>query len=98
MATKTMRRFFMLAAVALLVPAAAPAGEMTIRLEIEGMHCALCGSAVSKALSEVEGVKNVSVSADDKQAVVVADESVTAESLTAAIAGAGFSATVEQRD
>ncbi|MGD9724320.1 MAG: heavy-metal-associated domain-containing protein [Pirellulales bacterium] len=48
-------------------------------------------SAVTKAL---KGVKNVSVSAHDKQAVVVADESVSAEALTAAVAKAGFTATI----
>jgi mercuric ion binding protein len=89
-----MKRIITLLAVALLAPLAAAAGEITTRLHIEGMHCALCAPAVSKALKEVEGVKNVSVSADDKQAMVVTDESVTAEALTAAVVKAGFSATV----
>jgi copper chaperone CopZ len=89
-----MKRICMLALVVLVVPMAAAAGDTTTRLTIEGMHCALCAPAVSKALKEVEGVENVNVSVDDKQAVVVADESVTAEALTAAVAKAGFTATV----
>ena len=89
-----MKRIGTLALVALLVPMAAAAGETTTRLAIQGMHCALCAPAVTKALQGVEGVKDVRVSADDKQAVVVIDESVTAEALTAAVAKAGFTATV----
>lgn len=89
-----MNRIFTLAIVAVLVPMVAAAGERTTRLEIEGMHCSLCAPAVTKALKDVEGVKSATVSLADEEAVVVADESVTAEALTAAVAKAGFSATL----
>ena len=89
-----MKRIFTLVLVALFAPIAAAAGEITTRLNIEGMHCALCAPAVTRALKGVEGIKNVTVSAADKQVVVVANESVTADALTAAVARVGFSATV----
>jgi mercuric ion binding protein len=93
-----MKCIFTLAIVALVAPITAIGGEMTTRLDIEGTHCALCAPAVTKALKEVDGVKNVTVSAAEKQAVVVADESVPTEALTAAVAKAGFSATVAKRN
>lgn len=80
--------------IGLLVPIAAAAGEITTRLDIEGMHCALCVPAVTKALKGVEGVKNVTMSAADNQVVVVSNESVKVEALIAAVTSAGFSAAV----
>lgn len=83
-----------LVALTLLVPMATFAGEATTTLVIDGMHCALCGPAVRKALQQVDGVKTVDVSVSDKRAVVVADQSVQSRTLIAAVAKAGFSATV----
>ena len=77
-----------------LFPIVALAGEVTTHLRIEGMHCALCAPAVSKALKQVDGVKTVDVSVTEKRAVVVTDDTVATAALTAAVANAGFSATV----
>jgi periplasmic mercuric ion binding protein len=85
-----------LVTVALLVPMAARAGEATTTLVIDGMHCAVCAPAVTKALKQVDGVRAVDVSVSEKRAVVVADESVQSEMLIAAVAKAGFSATVAE--
>lgn len=57
----------------------------TYVLSIEGMMCSHCTGRVSKALSGVDGVKNVEVSLEEKNAVVTADESVTADALKAAV-------------
>jgi copper chaperone CopZ len=89
-----MKPLLALVTIALLFPVCAAAGEVTTRLIIDGMHCALCAPAVTKALKQVAGVTAVTVSATDRQAVVVADDSIKAEALIAAVAKAGFSATV----
>lgn len=57
----------------------------TYVLSIEGMMCSHCTDRVGKALSGVDGVKNVEVSLEEKNAVVTADESVTADALKAAV-------------
>ena len=57
----------------------------TYVLSIEGMMCSHCTGRVGKALSGVDGVKNVEVSLEKKNAVVTADESVTADALKAAV-------------
>lgn len=77
-----------------LWPLAVSAAEATTTLVIHGMHCALCAPAITKALKRVDGVKTVEVSVADERAVVVADESVTAEALIAAVGTVGFAATV----
>jgi copper chaperone CopZ len=81
----------------LFLPQGATAGNVTTTLTIEGMHCALCAPAVTKALERVDGVKSVEVSVEDKRAVVVADEAIEPEALVAAVAKAGFEATAGER-
>ncbi len=80
--------------VLLLVGSAALAAEMRTTLSLSGLTCAACSAAVTKALKEVNGVREVTVSPDQRQAVVVADEPVAPDALIAAVARAGFSATV----
>ena len=59
---------------------------------IEGMHCNHCVEAVKKALSEIDGVKNVDV--DLKKNIAVVDaENVKDEVLADAIDSIGFTAT-----
>jgi len=50
-------------------------------VKIEGMHCPHCSGSVQKGLSKIAGVTSVSVSLEDKQAVVECDESVTDEKI-----------------
>lgn len=80
----------------LLSPLTALARDAATTLAIDGMHCALCAPAVTKSLRQVDGVKTVDVSVDEKQAVVVADDTVKSESLIAAVASVGFAATVAE--
>ena len=56
---------------------------------IEGMHCGHCSESVKKALSKIEGVKEVSVDLYKKVAVVDAD-GVNNKILTDAIDNIGF--------
>ncbi len=59
-------------------------------LIIEGMMCQHCVAHVTKALQGVTGVKEVSVSLEDKRAVVVAEETIEEEVLIAAVVDAGY--------
>ena len=65
-------------------------GETTMKktIKIEGMMCQHCVKAATKALEGVAGVTAVTVSLEDKQAVV--EGTVTDEALTAAIVDAGY--------
>ena len=51
-------------------------GVQTIELEVGGMHCSACSSAVEKALTAVPGVQSASVSLVMRRATVVADTAV----------------------
>lgn len=57
-------------------------------IKIEGMMCMHCVKAVEKALRSVEGVTEVTVSLEDKQAIV--EGNVTAEVLKAAVEAADY--------
>lgn len=64
---------------------------MTTAISIEGMMCAHCQAHVEKALKEVAGVTEVTVSLENKNAVVTGDASV--ESLKQAVVDAGYEVT-----
>ncbi len=66
---------------------------MKTTLSIEGMMCGHCQATVEKALKGVQGVSEVVVSLEDKNAVVTADESVSADTLKNAIVDAGYEVT-----
>lgn len=68
-------------------------GDQTMKktVKIEGMMCMHCVKAVEKALSAVEGVTAVSVSLEDKQAVV--EGSAAEDALKAAVVDAGYEVT-----
>ena len=66
---------------------------MTKTLQIQGMNCSHCSFAVEKALKAVPGVTAVTVDLSGKSATLEADTSVTDETLTAAVTGAGFQIT-----
>ena len=58
-------------------------------LKINGMMCNHCVAHVTKALQAVEGVSDVNVSLDEKQATVTADPAL-AETLKKSVADAGY--------
>ena len=64
----------------------------TITLSVEGMMCAHCVAHVTKALQQVQGVTDVSVSLEKKQAVVTAENSVSTQTLVDAVTAAGYKA------
>jgi len=63
---------------------------MTIEIRIEGMTCAHCVGAVTRALRNVPGVDNAEVSLERRQAVVSGEADPAA--LIAAIAEEGYTA------
>ena len=64
---------------------------MTTTISIEGMMCAHCQAHVEKALKEDAGVTEVTVSLENKNAVVTGDASV--EALKQAVVDAGYEVT-----
>lgn len=62
--------------------------SMTTTISIEGMMCGHCQARVEKALKEVPGVTEVTVSLENKNAVVTGDASV--EALKQAVVDAGY--------
>ncbi len=66
---------------------------MTKVLTIEGMMCGHCQARVEKALSEVKGVKSVTVDLDAKTATVEAGLLTGNQALTKAVTDAGYEVT-----
>lgn len=67
------------------------AASRSATLEVPGMTCAACPVTVKKALSRVDGVSDVQVSFERKQAVVTFDDAKTSVgALTQATTNAGY--------
>ncbi len=60
-------------------------------LQVQGMHCASCVSAVEKSLENTEGVEDASVNLAAESAAVSFDNRVTDEDLKMAVEQAGYS-------
>ncbi|GAC1677773.1 MAG: mercury resistance system periplasmic binding protein MerP [Steroidobacteraceae bacterium] len=67
------------------------AATRTTTLVVPGMTCVTCPITVKKVLSRVDGVSDVSVSFEKKQAVVTFDDSkTTVKALSQATADVGY--------
>ena len=67
------------------------AAERTVTLTVQNMVCAACPHTVKSSLQSVPGVKAVSVSYEDKTAVVTFDDAkANVEALRAATTNAGY--------
>ncbi len=62
----------------------------SFQLDVLGMHCAGCVSAVESALRRVPGVASVSVNLASERAVVSSTGTIAAETLIAALRSAGY--------
>lgn len=72
------------------------AAPQTVTLDLPTMNCALCPITVKKALSKVEGVTEVNVSFENKQAVVTFEDAKTStDELVKATTNAGYYSTVK---
>ncbi len=86
----------LIAAVIVFLFGASPAFAADVQrtLALSGLTCTACSAAVTKALKQVEGVRDVTVSEDRTRAVVVADEAVSEDKLVAAVTRLGYEARV----
>ena len=66
--------------------------EMEYKLHVEGMMCKHCVMHVKEALLKVNGVNEVEVSLENKEAEVKCDDSCNKEDLIKAIKDAGYDA------
>ncbi|NMM04702.1 mercury resistance system periplasmic binding protein MerP [Polaromonas sp.] len=74
---------------------AASAAPKTVTLVIPSMDCSVCPITVKKALSQVPGVSQVSVSFDKRQAIVTFDDATTnLDALTESTKNAGYPSTL----
>lgn len=68
----------------------------SIVLDVQNMTCAMCKYTIKKALSSVEGTKNIIVNFEDKTANVTFNPQKTnTDALIKAITNAGYPATVQ---
>ncbi len=82
-----------------LVAVTAPvwAAPHTVTLAVPGMTCAACPITVKKALSRVEGVSQVDVTFEKREAVVTFDDAKTnVQKLTRATEDAGYPSSVKR--
>jgi mercuric ion binding protein len=78
-------------ALGLVASSAAFAGDETVTLAVKNMDCAACPHTVRSSLQAVPGVKAVSVSFENKTAVVTFDNAIAnVNALTAATTNAGY--------
>lgn len=68
----------------------------TVALPVPGMTCAPCPITVKKALTRVDGVQQVEVSYEKREAVVTFDDAkANVQKLTKATSDAGYPSSVE---
>jgi copper ion binding protein len=63
---------------------------MKTTIKIEGMSCDHCVAHVKEALEEISGVSSAKVSLKEKNAVVEHGDSVSLDSMKAAVTEAGY--------
>lgn len=79
------------------VTAPAWAATQTVTLSVPGMTCAACPITVKKALSKVEGVSQVAVAYEKREAVVRFDDTkVNVQKLIKATEDAGYPSSVKR--
>jgi len=73
-------------------------GETLSLYEVPKMHCPLCTVAVKKSLKGLEGVHNVEVRLNSKEAKVWHDDDLSDLTLSEAIAKTGYEGILISRD
>jgi copper chaperone len=63
---------------------------MTKEFTVPSMSCQHCVNAITKEVSNIEGVRNVNVNLNTKQVSVEADERIPTDTLVNAIKEAGY--------
>ena len=86
-----MKKLLTIFAISATLNAPAWAATTTVTLSVPGMKCATCPITIKKALNKVEGVENIDVNLEKKEAVVTFDDTkTTVETLLEATKNAGF--------
>ncbi len=67
--------------------------QMKKMIHIEGMSCGHCQASATKALANIEGVSNIMVSLEEKNATLNVSDQVSDDMLREAIVDAGFEVT-----
>ena len=90
-----MKTLITVLALSAALSAPAWAATQTTTLSVPGMTCATCPITLKKALNKVEGVENIEVNLEKKEAVVTFDDAkTTVETLLEATKNAGFPSSV----
>ena len=90
-----MKKLITLLALSAALSPPAWAATQTVTLSVSGMTCATCPITVKKALNKIEGVENIEVNVEKKEALVTFDDAkTTVEVLLEATKKAGYPSTV----
>lgn len=88
-----MSRPIITAAMVILLPLGALAGEQSVTLAMENMTCVLCPITVTRAIERVDGVLRVSVNYEARRATVRYDDARTTwQRIAEAATNAGYPA------
>ena len=91
-----MKKLITVLALSAALSAPAWAATQTVTLSVTGMTCAACPVTIKKALNKVEGVENIEVNLEKKEALVTFDDAkTTVEALLEATKNAGYPSTVQ---
>ena len=88
-----MKKYFWLA-LSLVFVASAEAAEVKVIIDVEGMSCSLCVTAINQELRRTEGVIQARASLKTRRAEVVVQEGFPAQALLDAIARTGYTGKV----
>ncbi|MEX0741385.1 MAG: mercury resistance system periplasmic binding protein MerP [Phycisphaeraceae bacterium] len=92
-----MRKLLASFALATLVATPVWAATRTVTLSVANMTCSACPITVKKALSRVEGVSKIDISAKTHEAIITFDDSkASLQKLTEATGNAGYPSIVKE--
>ncbi|MDR1046045.1 MAG: heavy-metal-associated domain-containing protein [Candidatus Adiutrix sp.] len=74
----------------LMFPASAEAGNISVIIDVEGMSCSLCVTAINQELRKTGGVIKAKTSLKTRQAEVVVSEDFPTQLLLEAVAKTGY--------
>ena len=69
----------------------------TVKLQIEGMHCASCEKIITKELQEVPGVESIKIDSQTGRGAFIAGEEAGDEQIIAAVRRAGYQGRIAGR-
>ncbi|KAM5128587.1 copper-transporting ATPase 1 isoform 2-T3 [Callospermophilus lateralis] len=76
----------------------APAGEVMLKMKVEGMTCHSCTSTIEGKIGKLQGIQRIKVSLDNQEATVVYQPHlITVEEIKKQIEAAGFPAFIKKQ-